>query len=383
MASQSRLDFTVLGDLRDMHPRSANVQSGFLQYQLPVHYLPSLHPSEGGPGDMSGMDVFVCAVRHLYAHHPLKWRDGADIRQEELKNPVLRFAWSDLGRREDCVQAQNSLREGIADYLLGGHFGVANLSFLGLAESRLMHQTLFAREPFQLYHPNPMSQRIAAQEPGEEDEPENENWDLENGRSDPAEMAKRSLITWNGLGDLGDLVSSKFGIFENPSTNMRYYFSSGTPAFIRVHYYAPATDAPEFNDLKEIIVDGKEVYLRPGTEICDIPPKEQRARRYVLIMTVRLGEAGAGGDCDLIRRYSLDGKEVVAPRGFHYANETWRLGESGRQYMLFYCMAQEDSTSSSTRLPEVQKMPKGFIQNVRNIASSTKAARESRHDTGL
>ncbi|OTA85729.1 hypothetical protein M434DRAFT_400124 [Hypoxylon sp. CO27-5] len=380
MASQARFDFTFLPDLRDMHPRSADAQSGFLEYQLPSRHSLRLGPLSRG--DLNGIDVFVCLVRHLYNHLPIKWRDDAEIRQEDMKNPVLRFSWSDFGRSENCVRAQDSIREDIV-HLLRGDFGVANFSFLGLAECPLMHQTLFKREPFQLYDPNPISQKIVARGPGEDQEAD-KIWDAEDGRKEPAEMAKRSLIVWHGQKELGAFISDKFGVFENSQTSMRYYFYSGRPAFIRVHYHAPAANAPNFTHLREILIDGKGLYPREGTtSTFDIANKEQKMARYVLIAVIRLGEASIGEDPDLIRRYTLDGKEVITPRDFRYSDDSWRLGEPGRQYMLFYCDAP-DTLPAGIRLPEVLRMPKDFEERIRNASAVVKmaAAREAAREAG-
>lgn len=315
----------------------------------------------------NGMSVFVCALRHLYSHMAIKWRGDPSvtedklleqIRGEEAENPVLRFAWSFFTPSRESLMAQNRMMGALSSHLLEGDFGIADLSFLSLMESPLMYKTLLQREPFQLYYPYPLSQPIreGVEEPDKE-------WDVDDGRRDVLGMAKCSLITWNGQGDLGDFITSKFGIKAAASLKMRYLWMSNKPAVIRVHYHAPASNPPRFYDLKNISIDGQRPRPIEGTRSAImIDTREKGSLQYILVAAIRLRNGPK--EKDTIRRYSTDGQEIPAPSDYPFANPDWRVGDPGRQYMLFYTEMPKHSTG--VRLGEVAWRPEGAERNMRD-----------------
>ncbi|KAI1411326.1 hypothetical protein F5Y13DRAFT_200936 [Hypoxylon sp. FL1857] len=360
MASQ--FNFTSLPDLRTLHPREVP-QNNILMYQMPTLYSRP-HGDGFGPGEvidnMNGIDVVLCALRHLYSHLDSKFRDNAEIREMEAKNPLLRLAWSEFKQSVTSTAAQNRARQSIAKFLRG--IGMANLSYLTIAESRLMHETLLRQEPYQLFDAHPLSQPMEATD---------NNWDIDDGRRDPAGIAAESLVTWDGLGDLGDVISDKFGIFASDETNRKYLWTFNLPAFVRVHYRAPISNTSSFAKLKEIKIDGKcyQPCGKDGKSI-RIRPREQGSTSWVLIMVIRLRKGYE--DQDLIRRYTVDGREVINPVSFAYSNVDWKLGESGRQYMLYYAMAP--SVDTGVNLPEVLLRPKDYEKKIKMYSDCINAA---------
>ncbi|KAI6083325.1 hypothetical protein F4821DRAFT_263061 [Hypoxylon rubiginosum] len=339
MTSPPNIDFSLLPDIRDKYPGDVVAQTASLRCQMPTAFDNHASSRSGLAGN--GISVFVCALRHLFVHVALKWRgdlrdtDNALFRiirhYDERENPLLRFAWSDLGTDGASLAVQDRTLEVIANHLLEANSLVADLSFRGLAESTLMHTTLFQRPPFQLYHPYYFSQPI------EDPDVAGDAWDLHDTRSHPAEVARRSLITWDGQGDLGDLITRKFGVFHLADGKTRCLWLCNHPVVIRVLYSPPASDAPPPPppSLSHITFDGlraRQEQLAPSGTI--IHPPESHVRRYVLIVAVRLREHDE--DRDLIHRYTIRGTEIPGPPDYPYANPHWTLGQPGRQYMLFY-----------------------------------------------
>ncbi|KAI0109725.1 hypothetical protein F4814DRAFT_377040 [Daldinia grandis] len=364
MTSQPLIDFSSLPDLRDMHPGDAAAQDIFLQRQEISRFIPS--PDSSNIGNLSGIDAFVCILRHLYSQMAIHWRGDPkmtepdllqEIRKAEADNPLLRFAWSDIGQSRENVLAQSRVREAIVARLTNEDSQLIDLSFLGLAESDLMRRTLFCRPPFQLYDPNPLSQPIPTDQPGE--------WDIEK-EADAAERAKRSLITWNGQGNLGEFISDRFDISKSARNSRRYLYTSNKPLVIRVLYNAPAENAPGFSNLRLITVQGSCLTHIEGTEsTVKIEKPENNFTRYTLIAVANL--RSAGGDRDLVRRYSLDGRECWSPLGFEYGHGSWKLEKPG-QYMLFYVPAP--AKPSLVEPPEITDRPNDFdakIALARNI----------------
>ncbi|KAG4224154.1 hypothetical protein PC116_g27388 [Phytophthora cactorum] len=357
MASQP-LDFSSLPVLRDLHPGDAAIQNIFLQRQAISQFMPT--SERRYLGNMSGIDVFICALRHLYSQISLSWRGDPEKTEPELRqqikaaedeNPLLRLAWSYLGNSPESLIAQSEIRQEIATRLMERDFGLSNLSFVELAKSDFMCRTLFCRPPFQLNDGNPLSQPVLTDEPGE--------WDIET-QTDSTEMAKSSMITWNGEGDLGTYISDKFGTFASARNKRRYLFTFNRPVVLRVHYHAPVENAPGFESLRLINVDGKCLRRIHNTSIMEITKPEESITLYTLIAVVRLRKTDENRD--LIRRYGIDGVECWAPANFQYTEESWKLGEPGRQYMLFYAPAL--GTPPLVSLPEFTARPTDFAANI-------------------
>ncbi|KAI1101162.1 hypothetical protein F4804DRAFT_316938, partial [Jackrogersella minutella] len=283
-------------------------------------------------------------------------RKRDEFKQEETTNPLLRFMWSDFRPTEDCISAQDEMKEkivaqfiadvssrnyGIVDLSFAA-FGIPDLSFVGVAENRLMYQTLWKREPFQLYCRYPISRPIGASE--------EVGWNVADGRTYPVETAEKSLVTWDGRGDLGVYISNFFGVFDYRYTRCIWSFSN--PAIVRVSYDAPQDDAPGYQALKSITFDGKRIRRHDDNHIEVTPPEEGRIK-LALIVVVRL--RSLPWDMDLIRRYGVGGNEIVAPAGFPYSRNDWRLGEPGRCYMLYYARAPK--YDMGVDLPEVLPSP--------------------------
>ncbi|KAI1212181.1 uncharacterized protein F4807DRAFT_361558 [Annulohypoxylon truncatum] len=108
----------------------------------------------------------------------------------------------------------------------------SNISFLGLAESRLMHETFPKRLLFQLYHVPSFSCPAEA-------------WDAawqEDGPADPVDLAMDSLVQ-RDYDKPTKAVCNKLGAFRNRATGRTHYFVSNEPAIIRVRYRAPMFQA--------------------------------------------------------------------------------------------------------------------------------------------
>ncbi|RYP56172.1 hypothetical protein DL769_009956 [Monosporascus sp. CRB-8-3] len=371
MDPSDEIDFTGLEDLRDVYHGRPLAYRGLLSLQTPTRYE-SERGSAYDADDMCGIDVLTCVVRHLYRHFPAVAtgdRDCTDeehsqfIADEEARNPLLRLAWSDLRTTRACVRAQNDVRTEIARRFLEVG-GIASLSFKDLVESKLMVSTLFARNRSILFENVVLSQPIDA---------DDDNWDAQETRTTPErwwELAKASLITWSGDGDLGDVVSDRFGAFDAPGVGRRYYWQGNrNAAVIRVLYTAPLEFPKRFADLRSFIMNAKTLrftgsHMNRGEPA---PPAEARVR-YALIAVVRLRQGAR--ERDLLRRYTDDGRHLVEDQSWRFARDDWRLGEPGRQYYLFYTPADEQSRS----LPEVLPVYRGARNFIRDVGNWVAAA---------
>lgn len=235
----------------------------------------------------------------------------------------------------------------IVEHLMKGGFGIPNLSFLQLANNLLMHKTMWSHEFYQLYTGYPRSQPIEAKI--------RDKWGYEDAHWNVPEMAKRGLVTWDGKGNMGDFISRNFGVVTSIADQMRYMWSLNPPVVIRVHYRAPAVDLPDFSHLRKIKINGLLRELGGNEYKMDSP--EVGSRTWVLIMVVRLRKGDEGGD--YIRRYSLDGKEMLPPYDYIEGDNSWRLGEPGREYMLFYTRGP-DRDLVRGGLPEVAYRPRAW-----------------------
>ncbi|RYP67580.1 hypothetical protein DL770_008598 [Monosporascus sp. CRB-9-2] len=372
MDPSDEIDFTDLEDLRDLYSGRPLAYRGLLSIQTPARY-------QGGPGspydadDMCGIDVLTRVVRHLYRHFPAAstgdryYTDTGHlqfIEEEETRNPLLRLGWSDLKDTPACTQAQDDVRTEIARRFLEGG-GSASLSFKDLVESKLMVSTLFARNRSILFENVVLSQPINA---------DNDEWDAQESRTTPErwwELAKASLVTWSGEGDLGDVISAKFGAFDAPGVGRRYYWQGNKDAaVVRVLYTAPRESPKRFVDLRSFTMDAKTIQLTDTslTRAERAPAAEARVR-YALIAVVRLRQAAR--EHDLLRRYTDDGRHLPEKLDWDFAADNWRLGEPGRQYYLFYTPAADEQSKT---LPEVLPEYPGARDFMRDVGNWVAAA---------
>ncbi|KAI6083291.1 hypothetical protein F4821DRAFT_263027 [Hypoxylon rubiginosum] len=362
--SQPPFNFSSFPDIRDKYPGDLLVQGMYLESQVPSSFNHHLS-TDGEVLVGNAVSAFVCILRHLFSHVNIRLRGDPthtkrnpelhrQIRDvDEVANPLLRFAWSYFGSNRDSLLAQNSIMEDISKYLLEGNFGIRDLSFLSLMESPLMHQTLLQRDPFLLYDPHPLSQPIE----------DDTDWEVDDGRNDPVGLAKRSLITWHGQGDLGDFIANRFRTQTNTSTNRRYIWTFHNPAIIRVHYHAPATNSPRFPHLKDIRINAR-LRLKKSRSTVTIGPPET-PMIFVLVAVVRLRLRP--NDKDMIRRYSTDGSEVITPSDYSHTESNWKLGEPGRQFMLYYTERPKEKTGLT--LGETAWVSPGSAENLRDAGN--------------
>lgn len=358
--AESPWNFDGADDIRNYYSDDM-VRNQILMTMFPSPFT-ATEPSSNNP-DMNGLDVMVILLRHFYLNLGSEWL--AEIAKHEEKNPILRLAWCVLDDSTRSQRFQNAARTEIWSWLQRKQQIPPRLAFRDLAESGIMLDTIFQTEPFLLFRPRIMCQT--------EGDPE---WRAV--RYNTRHNAEDSCILWDGQKDLGEFVSSKFGIFSDSSDNKKYLYCSNKPAILQVHYTNVSANRRSFKDIAEIRVDGKNTFQdlkKPTNELQDA---EVRITHYRLSCAIQLRDEGKVNDRDLIRRWDLSGRHLPDPAGF---KEDWRIGLKGWQYRLYYC-AMSDTYTPYQRahlgLPETALRHPDWQENMELKGADMRAAREAR-----
>ncbi|KAI0474533.1 hypothetical protein F4859DRAFT_481118 [Xylaria cf. heliscus] len=243
-----------------------------------------------------------------------------------------------------------------------------------LFERPAMWNSLWAREPFQLFHPTVFGRPRGAGE-----------WKV---IKNQASVVEESLVDWDGSNSLGDHISNLFGRSTNRQTGDEFVEMFNDPAIIRVRYKqasdsrSPAT----YQDLRQIYITPrrmKQADHGPCTLVRAAPDKDEERVPYTLMAIVLC--SGQAGEADRIRLYSVVGHPLSLPiRLNKYVGTYWNMGDvddAGRIYLLFYGRAPPDPISGQHEEPIARKEPnaKSLIKAMKasTISMSTKAGDSS------
>ncbi|TGJ84442.1 hypothetical protein E0Z10_g4294 [Xylaria hypoxylon] len=319
---------------------------------LPEHLFTNL-------GDLFNLnfDAAIVVLRHLNSHVHADYRHSDSIVKEELCHPILRFVWADL-ESESSVVAQIILRYEmqVVDDPKG------EITLFKLFESPAMWNSLWAREPFRLFHPTILGRPRDGMK-----------WKVVRAH---ASIIEESLVKWNGAKGLADHISSLFCRTVHVETGHQFVEMFNDPAIIRVLYkhtaegQAPAT----YQDLREIHIAPRRITQSKDdlTQLVRLAPEDDKERvRYTLVAVVRC--SGQAEEADRIRLYSVIGHPMSLPTGLNkYVGTYWNIGDAndpGRAYLLFYAQAPPDPISGLHGEPMAHKQ-----SNVKSVIKAVKAS---------
>ncbi|KAI0414993.1 hypothetical protein F5X98DRAFT_347661 [Xylaria grammica] len=307
-------------------------------------------------------DAATVVLRHLYSTINANYRHSESIAREELNHPLLRFMWADFESRSSSA-AQNILRHEMqcADDPEG------KITVSELFERPAMWNSLWARRPFRLTHPDVLGRPRGAKA-----------WDVI-----PPEdtVVEDSLVAWEGAGDLGDHISSRFGRFSDAETGDQFVYSFGHPAIIRVRYQHTAQGQPlaTYRDLRQIHVTSRQLKVvreGPFTTARAVPEKDTERVLYTLVAVVRCSDQA--GEADRIRLYSVIGQPISLPTSFNkYVGTYWNVGDPedpGRPYLLFYARAPGDFSGLHEEPIAHKEMGVGALNNALETSHRPKDA---------
>lgn len=160
------------------------------------------------------------------------------------------------------------------------------------------------------------------------------------GTSVAMQLAKDSLVHWDGSGNLTDLITSKY--LRDPSDN-NTFISCSPPLCVRVKYTPSDNNCPGFLDIMKSplhirIECGQLVQDRDDNILRREGPYDPQS--YRLQVVVRLRSENEGSE-DYVRVYQPNGDTYSASEATNKnvparVNEAWRLGEHGYSYMLYF-----------------------------------------------
>ncbi|KAI0010042.1 hypothetical protein F4779DRAFT_326853 [Xylariaceae sp. FL0662B] len=262
-----------------------------------------------------GLAVLVALLRVIYCQIPTDERATELAREQESANPILRLAW--LAIESPPSSEYLRLWDRIHD-LFGSKAGEPEPSCLDLMESDAMLSTFWSRPEFLLYQTR--ARRLS--------EPSGE-W-VEVRSHEPPNVAKHSLVRYDGSKPLGECVSQLFGCFRNDAGNLLTRLSN-TPDSLRVLYTPTTSQAARFKDLVEFQLNS--LQWRENEERTGYTLQEER-ERYVLMAAVRLRPTDSASD--FFRAFSLAGGAVVPLAESAIIDRVWRIGRPGSSYILVY-----------------------------------------------
>ncbi|KAI8950547.1 hypothetical protein F4801DRAFT_602274 [Xylaria longipes] len=355
--------FANLGDLRVKYADDESAQNFALSRTYPAQF--SNKNAENAPSYRQGhkfkfnlnFDAAIVVLRHLNSIVNSKYRHGDSIMKEELSHPLLRFIWADF-ESESSIVAQSILRyemQAVDD-------PQGRATVFELFERPAMWNTLWARKPFQLFHPTVLGRPRGAK-----------MWKV---ILPQASVVEESLVEWDGATPLGDHISSLFGRSVNRRTGDEFVEMFNDPAIIRVRYKHTANTQPPatYQDLRQIYIKPRRIKQdkNDASLLIRAPPEEDKERiLHTLIAVVCC--SGQAEEADRIRLYSIVGKPLSLPTDLNkYAGTYWNIGDAddaGRVYLLFYGMAPPDPISGQHEEPIARKEP-----NVESLIKAMKAS---------
>lgn len=286
--------------------------------------------------EYGSLDAAICVLRHLFAHIGAEWREGND------NNPLESMVWADLN--ESSGPAQSCVRYHILKHLrtLGGN---VTLNYEQIMENKTMFETVWVRDAFMLWHRAVYERRYGSK-----------IWTQVEFKKLP-KLAELSKIKYNGKGDLGELISSKFGRENMEEEELDLHWQSNSPSIIRVLYDNTESESMtrSFNELARITVDGQrldeEVDDQGRTRLL-LKPGVKDTIKYQLIASVRLGNSY--DQKDRIRLYRIDGEPIrhTATLLGRFAGVKWNIGDNAR-FMLYYAQELPNRPSGGREPPEI------------------------------
>ncbi|KAI0019764.1 hypothetical protein F4780DRAFT_744769, partial [Xylariomycetidae sp. FL0641] len=320
MAEQRELE-----DLRDKYP-DERMQNFYLHHQWPTvfssHSLGFL-AEEQRVKSMHGLDVMLIVTRHVLSYLPLRTRRTWD----GVKNPILELVWKDL--QPSRAAEQSRLRyEAMKTLAFDSNIKLSEYdpSYLQLAESQMMWDTLLQLDEVLLNFPNPM---ICYEDV--EDAPLTQ---IRYG--DLSRLARGGCVRWDpSQTTIVKAIGNKF-IVGHDDQGIQIWWSSNDPLIIRVHVRIPdGFNQLGFDDVRTILID--DARLKKNQEGKLYMQKEVGdTQRHNLIAVVRLRKDGST-EHEYVRLYTTDGAVVIPfETQPHCQWNGWSFGEPGREYMLYY-----------------------------------------------
>lgn len=336
---------------------SVNTQSNILQSQdlrdnndldITNSLLQKTWPGAvGETADWPGLCALLVIIRQIYSMMPLNLRVKYENREQEITNPILRLAWMPVP--QEMTSEYSSLWKFVRQ-MLHPDPSKPLPTLWGLFTSSIMTDTLWSRDEFLLEDQRYLSRPASA---GEECQ-----W--ERGVSDhpKAEVARRSLITYDGSNHLSEVIASIFGKYgpnddePDPSNAHDVMVLFNCPMFIRVLYHPKEnTEAQRFKDLTTIKFEVQEMQDHGG----DGRKAVWVQHEYVLIATARPDPENSGRD--FVRLYNLDGY-IVPPEslnGSPIVSSTWQVGISSQAYLLIYGRTSPQVKTPSRNMAEARE----------------------------
>ncbi|KAI6080496.1 hypothetical protein F4821DRAFT_265857 [Hypoxylon rubiginosum] len=272
----------------------------------------------GEPTQMLGFQAVLKFLRHVYSYlprEPLK-----DVSSDELLVLQLAGYVPDEGE-EDNVKGlkKRALGEICPDWESSDRAEPA--SFLELIEGDKLISHLWSRQDFLLYNP-----RVFSLDPGAA------FWAENDAPRSAEEVARHSLIKYDGTRPIQDTVKELFGPFRF-QTGYRYMRLPLMPLVLRVLYTPTEAGGVRFHQLQHFVL--KALNFEQKDEETGRLELQRVDNDYLLAAIVRLRADPT--EPDLIRTYDQDGTYLLPfGEGRAISNDDWRVGQHGHSYMLMY-----------------------------------------------
>ncbi|ETS77910.1 hypothetical protein PFICI_09972 [Pestalotiopsis fici W106-1] len=291
---------------------------------LANHQLQNVWPGcSDQTNDWPALNCLLVLLRHLAKFVPENYRSNDLARRNEELNPILKLAWQKVTNPPKASELQ--LRSKIAE-IFGKSQGHTP-RFQELLESDLMMDTLFSDPNFGLYHPKTWTCSPNAG---------SRQWTVDHILS-ALDVAKKSIIRWNGQEPLADRIMGLFPIFDH-SDDARSHgervirHMCAKPNFLFVHYTNDGTEWHNFSSLERLSFDVSEWSVNP------VDHRFRLGRTNVQYALVGVVYMHPTASMDSVRLYRLDGSHVQHPESAVMANIThdeWELEGPGT-FVLIY-----------------------------------------------
>ncbi|KAJ3561726.1 hypothetical protein NPX13_g8834 [Xylaria arbuscula] len=152
-------------------------------------------------------------------------------------------------------------------------------------------------------------------------------------------MAKDSMVHYNGVGDLGEVISKKFGTFRDNETGQDQHWQAAHHNIIRVFYdtVEPGAQSKSFDDICHVQVKPSRLVRLTDANGKNVTTVDLFPIDFTLVAVINMSQRRAPGD--FLRCYNGIGDYIrVAPDVEQRIcpKQDWRLGEMDHRYMLFY-----------------------------------------------
>ena len=266
----------------------------------------------------------ITLLRHLHSMVAMEYRGDDTATTNEEEKQILEYVWADLEN-----PGRNATRQEFLQYLMAKKIPNQGFAMYRFLEPEATRRAVWGKKAFRLYHPVVLIRH--------KDEAQWQPKEL----ADPKALIVDELVSWNGAGDLGGVISDQFGMFFDARTGVYIRYSFGDPAIIRVRYAHVGTHPPRtYAEVKQIRFDPHR--LQEGTENggkCLV-----EAAETVVYNLVAVARAGQGRDNDRIHRYGVHGEPIPLPpvEDKRFGGAKWALGDHQPphpQYLLYYVRA--------------------------------------------